>query len=184
MMRVDAAPGTEVVLGGHGVELIHKEQFLALEDTKTFQWDSTHDCAFPAAHGTSAAAGIDDAIWEIEFEDHAAAMTTGPVLWLNGRVTDLANRQKSRASRLTAEFSGGTPPSQHAGAQRSCALGARPPAAEQFMRPRPLQRFVRRHFHQRISLASVCWTCFRFDNNEANPAFVSPNHEVTAYRGL
>jgi len=42
--------------------------------------------------------------------------------------------------RLTAEFSGGTPPSQHAGAQRSCALGARPPAAEHFMRPRPLQR--------------------------------------------
>jgi len=46
--------------------------------------------------------------------------------------------------RLTAEFSGGTPPSWHAGAQRSCALGTRPPAAEHFMGPRPLQRFVRR----------------------------------------
>src|SRR5688572_29231004 len=29
--------------------------------------------------------------------------------------------------------------------QRSCALGARPPAAEHFMRPGPLQRRVRRH---------------------------------------
>jgi len=46
--------------------------------------------------------------------------------------------------RLTAEFSGGTPAFQDAGAHRSGALLVRPPAAEHFMRPRPLQRFVRR----------------------------------------
>jgi precorrin-6x reductase len=34
-------------------------------------------------------------------------MATCPVLWLNGRVTDLANRKQSHARRLTAEFSGG-----------------------------------------------------------------------------
>ncbi len=52
--------------------------------------------------------------------------------------------------RLTAEFSGGTPPFQHAGAPAlGCAL-ARPPAAEHFMRPRPLQRFVRRHWRSAL----------------------------------
>lgn len=46
---------------------------------------------------------------------------------------------------LEAEFNGGTLAVQHAGAQRSGALSGRPPAAEHFMRPRPLQRFVRQH---------------------------------------
>ncbi len=48
------------------------------------------------------------------------------------------------ACRLTAEFSGGAPRSQHAGAPALVCALARSPAAEHFMRPRPLQRFVRR----------------------------------------
>jgi hypothetical protein len=47
--------------------------------------------------------------------------------------------------RPTTKFSDRPLNYQHAGAQRSCALLARPPAAEHFMRPGSLQRRVRRH---------------------------------------
>jgi hypothetical protein len=47
-------------------------------------------------------------------------------------------------SRLTTKFSGGTPAHQHAGAVRLGSAGRGSPAAEHFMRPRPLQRRVRR----------------------------------------
>jgi hypothetical protein len=46
--------------------------------------------------------------------------------------------------RLTTKFSDRPPVYQHAGAQRSCALLARPPAAEHFMCPGSLQRRVMR----------------------------------------
>src|SRR5687767_7005959 len=45
----------------------------------------------------------------------------------------------------------------HAGAQRSCALYARPPAAEHFIPPSPLQRRVRRREHLSLQSCALAW---------------------------
>ena len=52
--------------------------------------------------------------------------------------------EASLISRLTAEFSGRTRALQHAGGRTVRPARHWPPAAEQFMGPGPLQRFVRR----------------------------------------
>src|SRR5690606_3821854 len=47
--------------------------------------------------------------------------------------------------RLTTKLSDGAMTEKHAGARQQAVRGARPPAAEHFMWPQPLQRRVRRH---------------------------------------
>jgi hypothetical protein len=95
MVGVDAAPGAEIVLGGHGIEPINREQFLAFENTQAIQWHSAHDRTLATAHGARAATSVDDAFGEVEFQDYASAMATGPVLWPDARIADLVNRRQS-----------------------------------------------------------------------------------------
>src|SRR5687768_5794766 len=63
-------------------------------------------------------------------------------------VATLTNSSEGRAltlkRRLTTKFCDGALSSQYAGAPAPVGAGRRSPAAEHFMRPRPLQRRVRR----------------------------------------
>ncbi len=71
---------------------------------------------------------------------HCGGKVSSWFLELSGRSNEVG--------RPTIEFSGGTQAFWHAGAQRPFVHHTRSPAAMHFMRPRPLQRFVRRHEHK------------------------------------
>jgi hypothetical protein len=88
VVGLDAAAGTEIVFGRHRVEAIDGEQLLALDDSQAFQWNGAHDRAFSAAHRTSATTGVDDAVWEVEFQNHATAVTACTVSGLDDGVAD------------------------------------------------------------------------------------------------
>jgi len=76
------------VFGRHRVEAIDGEQLLALDDAQALQWNGAHDCAFSAAHRAGAATGVDDAVREVELQNHATAVTAGAVPRLDDGVTD------------------------------------------------------------------------------------------------
>ena len=90
-MRVDAAPRTEVVLGCLGIEPVDGKELLALDNAQAFQVDGAHYRALSPTHRAGAAAGIDNTIWQIEFENDPATVTTSLVPRLNGGIADLMN---------------------------------------------------------------------------------------------
>jgi len=83
VMSVDAAIAAEVVFGGVRVELIEPQVLGALNDADAAQWHRGNDGALAPANGTIAAPGVNDAVWEIQFQFHRPAMACGSVLGLN-----------------------------------------------------------------------------------------------------
>ena len=107
-MSIDAAFRAEVVLGGHSVKPIGSEEILAFDDAQPLHRNSTHNRSFPAAHGAGAATRVDDALWQVEFQDNTPTMTARPMSGLYQGASDLTNRVESHLCRLTVPFSGRT----------------------------------------------------------------------------
>ena len=74
VVRVDAAARAEEVPGDLGVELIHAQSVRALDDAQPRQRHRCDDAAAPPAQRAVAAARIDDAIRQVEFQHHRAAV--------------------------------------------------------------------------------------------------------------
>lgn len=82
VVGVDAAVRAEIVLGGMRIELVELQVLGALEDADAAQRDRGDNGPFAPANGAIAAAWVDDAVWQIEFQLHQAAMTRSPMLGL------------------------------------------------------------------------------------------------------
>lgn len=91
MVGVDPARAAEVVLGHMGVELIQPKVLLTLNDTDGIQRDRGHHRAFASADRAIAAPGVDDAVWQVQFEHHRAAVARQPMARLDGHIADLVN---------------------------------------------------------------------------------------------
>lgn len=74
-MGVDSTLGTEIVPGGHCIELIQRERFLALQNFHVVQLCGNDDCAAHTAIGAGAPAGRMQAIGQPHVKTHGAAMT-------------------------------------------------------------------------------------------------------------
>jgi hypothetical protein len=83
MVCVYAANGTKIVLGGFGIELVELQHVLAFADFHTRQWHRRNDRALAAANGAAAAARLDDALGQIQFQHDSAAVAGSQMLRLD-----------------------------------------------------------------------------------------------------
>jgi len=91
MVGVDAAHATEVVLRHMGVELVQPKMLLALNDEDGIQRDRCHHRALAPTDRAVASPGVHDAVRQIQFQHHRAAMAGQPMLGLDGDIADLMN---------------------------------------------------------------------------------------------
>lgn len=83
-MRIDAADRAKVVLRRVSVELIELEILRSFDDADAAQRYGGDDRAFAPANGAIAMSGIDNAIRQIQFQLHRAAMACSPMPGLYG----------------------------------------------------------------------------------------------------
>jgi len=74
VVRVDPAPGTEIMLCRVGVELIEAQQVLAFINRQVFQLDRCNNRASPPAHRAIATPWVNQTIRKPNREFDAAAM--------------------------------------------------------------------------------------------------------------
>ena len=91
MMRIDSAVGAEVMLRGHRVELIQPKNLVALQDSQSRQGHRSYDRPFSSTYRAIAAVRIDDAVWQVKFNDYSSAVTASPVLLTNGGGANVLN---------------------------------------------------------------------------------------------
>jgi hypothetical protein len=85
------ATRAEEVLRRAGIEAVHAQQLRALEYAQSLDRDRTHDCSFAATQGAGASARIHDAVRQVEFQYHAAAVAARAMRRLYDRAAYLAN---------------------------------------------------------------------------------------------
>ncbi len=77
MMCVDAADRTEIMLGGHGIELIERQFLGAFQDSKATQGNRCHHGPAPATEGAIATPDLVKAVGQVQLELNSPAMTRG-----------------------------------------------------------------------------------------------------------
>jgi len=70
VMSMDSAYTTEVVLRNFGVELVHPQMLLPLDNSQCTKWNEANNGALPAAHRAVAALRFDYAIRQVDFQYH------------------------------------------------------------------------------------------------------------------
>lgn len=76
---MNAADRTKVMPGEMSIELVERKDILTLDHSEAIQGYRATDIAFAAADRTIAAAGVFNAVGQMEFEYHSTTVTTGPV---------------------------------------------------------------------------------------------------------
>lgn len=95
MVGVDPARAAKVVLCHMGVELIQPKLLLTLDDADGIHRDRGHYRTFAPADRAVAAPGVDDAVRQVQFEHHRAAVARQPMAELDGHIADLVNAHVS-----------------------------------------------------------------------------------------
>ncbi len=98
MVRVDATARAEVVLCGPCVEAVRRERVLPLQDAEPLEGYGAHHGTLAPTHGTGASAYVDQAIGQVQLQDHCTTVATGAVPLQNASAAnfmDWAYRHKS-----------------------------------------------------------------------------------------